>query len=267
MLDFLKKNWFLFVLPILVSIGVVFFPSLRIYLIIGLIGVSVIYLLVKVIAIRTYLLKNFYIVFFIFGGLAWGMVKGDQHFWKDYEEASIVITIAYTIFLYVQMWRLNKVEKKALLLATPALFFGMFFIGISGLTSVLGELQLGTKSASILSIDGNRQITLGLLCLGTLFYCIVNYSLSKGQGNDVKQSFIKSLQYSDFPVFITFLLLWITTFALKEKLDEDYVESFYGGAIAFQMIYSNIVWSFIDDPIIENHFSTVQPNNSQQTTK
>lgn len=147
----------------------------------------------------------------------------------------------------------SDIDKKPLIAGVPALGLGMIAIFISGFASVEGNFIFGSTT-SYISIPGSRDITLGLLTLGALMYCIVNYNLYKSNTKH-KESFLKSLQYSDFPVFITFLILWSTVIPFYNDLHNPVLESFYGGTIAFQMIYSNIVWSFIDDPIIESHLN------------
>ncbi len=253
--EFIKKIWWL-VFPITL-IPLVFFSviELRYALLASVVIYIAIFLIRNITIIKKYCKKNWYIVLFLPAAIIFGMLDYFGNYWKGFELASVLMTLIYTIILYLRMFYYSDVDKTALRGSIIALIIGIASIVFSVILSVAEKISIKLDTFSIDTIVyGSRDITLGLLCLGTLMFCVVNYKLYKSNTKH-KESFLRSLQYSDLPVFITFLILWSTVVPFSKNLHDPILEGFYGGTIAFQMIYSNIVWSFIDDPILESHLN------------
>jgi hypothetical protein len=60
------------------------------------------------------------------------------------------------------------------------------------------------------------------------------------------------MMFSDIPVSVAFVVLSCYSLILGDiKLSTEHMDSFFAGAVAFQMIISNIIWTVNDDAIIE----------------
>jgi hypothetical protein len=249
-----KKNiiW-LIVFPLISVALLLFIEGYRFYIII----LSIVILVYSITFIsddyKRFLKKTWYIFCLILIAFLWGVFKRDTKFWSNFEESSIILTLLYSIFIYIRLLLDKTVNKQDVLIALPALLGALLLISLSVWAQVGGGLDLKSRNGFGITIESKRNITMGLLTIGTGFYLLVNFILTRNEST-YKEVYIKSIQYSDVPVAITFLLLWASTFALNDISNEIFFDSFYGGVIAFQMIYSNIVWSFIDDPIIEKLF-------------
>lgn len=251
------KKYFPYVLPFLTLGLIIIFTDYSLYFILLSIIAVLIYILKTSPEFIAFFKKNWYVFLMVISAYLFGVFKGDNSFWLDFEGASIAITIVYSIIIYITLYRDSAVQKEAVLKALPFLFVGILLILLSVLAGLGNGLNLVSGNGFGVSLSGERKVTMGLLACGTLFYAMVNYVLMRGESK-FKLTYVKSLQYSDIPVVITFMLLWASTFQLENYLGEGEIEkyeAFYGGAVAFQMLYSNIVWAFIDDPIIESMFT------------
>ena len=95
------------------------------------------------------------------------------------------------------------------------------------------------------------DVKMGFLWLASLLFVIAAGLLSRGGRNDrVAKAFRQSLRYSDGPMCIGFGLLFLYASWLGEaRIQRDGMDSFFAGAIAFQMMLSNIIWMFADNAL------------------
>lgn len=92
-----------------------------------------------------------------------------------------------------------------------------------------------------------------MLLISSILYCIIDILMIKWK-NDVINYHI-NLKYSDAPIAISLLILWLYSIYLGDTvIINDNLESFFSGAIAFQLIVSNIIWSFSDDKFFHKLF-------------
>lgn len=195
--------------------------------------------------VRRYVRRNWWVILFIFiPPVLWGILKGDPSPWQDWEEGSVVMTITYAIIVYVKLFRDDEVDKKSILLVLPALFF----ISLAAVLSIFGNSDITVKGYVFRS---TRTWNMGFLSLGSLLFCVVDIILSRS--GRYKNSYINSLKFSDIPVTIAFLILLIYSWRISQSSPElaTLMEPFFGGAVAFQMMLSNVVWSFTDDAIFD----------------
>lgn len=188
-----------------------------------------------------YLKKNFIIVLFLIFGVLWGVWRGDPTPWNDWEEAAVGVTIGYAIFVYAKLLKENAISGRRALLVVGALVCIILAFSLS----YFGEIAV--KGHVV--VRGTRPNILGWLFFGSLLFCYVDWLLAGGRYRD---SYKKALKYSDVPVTIAFLILWRYSCSIQDNTKlADMLEPFFAGAVAFQMMLSNVVWSFTDDPIFE----------------
>lgn len=100
-----------------------------------------------------------------------------------------------------------------------------------------------------------------LLFVSALFFAIAANALGKG-GEDseknviedeISRSFKTSFAYSEAPMCVGFLLFAVYAAWLGEQyINDNHMEGFFAGAIALQMMVSNIIWVFADNALVEN---------------
>ena|ERR1051326_207988 len=203
--------------------------------------------------VRRYVRRNWWVITFIFiPPVLWGILKGDSSPWQDWEEGSVVMTITYAIIVYVKLFRDDEVDKKSILWVLPALFF----ISLAAVLSIFGDGDISIKGHALRS---TRTWNMGLLFVGSFLFCVVDIILSRS--GCYRNSYINSLKFSDIPVTIAFLILLIYSWRIGRSSPElaTLMEPFFGGAVAFQMMLSNVVWSFTDDAIFD---SAVKPQQA-----
>lgn len=155
--------------------------------------------------------------------------------WKNWENASVISTLIYAAFYYYKLFRNPEYEKvKRAHLGLVGLF--LFIITV---LSVVSTIQM------------NRVIYMAIICAISGIYCYIDYKLKTG---DLELSYTTTLKYSDIPVSIAFLILLIYSAILNftDPMELIKMEPFFGGAVAFQMILSNIIWSFTDDKVMDD---------------
>lgn len=190
-----------------------------------------------------YLQKNWYVVLLIILAIVWSIRRSSSKPWHDWEIASIVTTIIYAAIVYIKLFRDNEIERKKLLLSVPALAV----IGIAALMSGIEKLDVNGMTL----FESSRTKTMGALFIGSCCFCAVDKLLGT-PGSTTEQSFMKALKYSDVPVMLAFLVLWYYSWSIGSNPDVmAQMDPFFAGAIAFQMMLSNVVWSFTDDDIFE----------------
>lgn len=247
---YIFKTIALLIISIIITLAVIFCESVRSYVIIGSIVCVALYSIVRNPSeFKKFFKETWYAFAFLLLAFSYGIFKGSERFWHDFEASSILLMILYSFVIFIKLLADKKVNKNAVLTALPLLSCGIILLLLSVWASIGEGIDIESGNGFKLHISGARGTTMGFLVFGATFYAIVNFFLSRGE-SAYKDVYIKSLQYSDIPVTITFLLLWASTHFI-ECSDSLQYDAFYGGVIAFQMLYSNIIWSFIDHPIFE----------------
>ena len=173
-------------------------------------------------------------------------INSEENFFLKIEKVCATATILFTVVIIVRhirkrIW--NQLSDKYFIwfLIFYALALLIIFIAIP-------EFILAAN------IPDRRIILLAYVII-TLFYIGINYIMTKQKPykNYIKSinSYKNLLKYSDYPILSTFfILLIISTIIYYNQLSDNsfYVyESFFSGAAAFQMFFSNIVWLIIDE--------------------
>lgn len=174
----------------------------------------------------------------------WGMRRER---YKNWETCALLFTFTYTIYLYVK----NRKKFKNVM-GWPAMFLGVAPLALMFTTiiSASGHLEVGGVRVEI-----HRPEIMVALVVTSLLFVVVDLILFrslKAKYPKDSNAFWLSFQYSDFPILVAFILLTIYAFALGEdEIKRDHMDAFFAGAIAFQMILSNIIWTVTDDPLVE----------------
>lgn len=183
--------------------------------------------------------------------------------WFNWEIAGFFSTITYSVYIYLVEGLIRG--KKFLIRST----YRRQKIG----WVVLCNLALGL--ATLLSLNGQTHwinipeyryptaIKMGCLWLSSVLFAVTVKMLGKGANNDkIARSFRQSFRYSDGPICVGFGVLLLYACLLGEyRIRSDGMESFFAGAIAFQMMISNIVWLFTDNALVETNHTALEPTN------
>jgi hypothetical protein len=162
--------------------------------------------------------------------VAFGFKSSDKP-WKNWEFAAVTATIIYAAVIYWKIFFDRDVAPRRAILSIPALMFIMWADWVS-------------------KNSGSTVVVMLLLSIGSSLFCLVDYLLMSGKSK-YAASLKKTFKYSDLPVTLAFLILLAYSYSIKSnpKLTQT-MEPFFGGAVAFQMMLSNFVWAFIDEPIL-----------------
>ena len=154
----------------------------------------------------------------------------------------------YTGYIYY-----NGVKEKFFknLDGLTGIFLGASFFGLIVLT-----LLASNELTHLFTHPFGRIEIMFLLVLTTLLFVIVDFLLFKFLYSSlpkVSKSYLLSLIFSDIPITLAFIILTVYAVLLKKENELRNMDAFFGGTIAFQMILSNIIWTFTDDIFLENH--------------
>lgn len=169
-----------------------------------------------------------------------GIVFGNDEPYKMWEDAAICSTVVYTlVILLTGILEKDKEDKRAK------------FEGVNRNQGIL----LGVLLLLILVFAYINLFNETLQCVGRLqfflyisiCYVIIDCILIKADIPE-KNETINALFYCDGPTFIIFsvLLIYAACISVFQKTSKVN-DSFFSGAIAFQMILASIVWWFIDN--------------------
>ena len=181
--------------------------------------------------------------------------------WKNWEIVAIGYTIVYTIIFYYKMLKKSVFHAlsgyQGFLLAFP--LFGL----------VIYAIIMSNEFVPLLRWSTNRIVGLACITIATGSFLFINFFFyhhfneiaerciekkEKEKFVKMKDLFRNSVFMSDLPLTIAFIILtfycWSLYYYPGEALAE--MQPFFSGAIALQMIYSNAIWIFNDDPILEN---------------
>jgi hypothetical protein len=171
--------------------------------------------------------------------------------WFRWEVAAFISTVLYSFYVYIFKGTLfspqfmlsnNRKHKIGLVVLC------IIILSIAALLSVNGRLHW----VNVPDFDRPIEVKMGCLWISSILFVIAVTLLSKGGRNDrVAKSFRQSLRYSDGPICVSFGLLFFYACWLGEpRIKHEGMESFFAGAIAFQMILSNIMWMFADNALV-----------------
>lgn len=172
--------------------------------------------------------------------------------WFRWEAAAFVSTVLYSLYIYFfkgmifrPQFMLHNNRKRRIGLVVLCICFLL----LAALLAVNGKFQW----LNIRDFGHPTQLKMGCLWFSSILFVITVTLLSKGGRRDrVAISFQKSLKYSDGPICVGFGLLFFYSCWLGEaRIRNASMESFFAGAIAFQMMLSNIMWMFADNALVE----------------
>lgn len=204
--------------------------------------------------------------------------------WKLWESFSVVNTLIYTLYVFYHGFRVgnyDKLEKKVFIPFLLSFVLIAFFLGFSLRTD-------GSRTVSMFVIT---LVSVAFVIMNWLLYKSFQEFVDdeKERKKSYKDSYLhynefllpsdnnikdkeklkkieagierkeklaeiyrNSLHYSDLPIAITFGLLTVYSLLLPSNLEEK-MDPLFSGVITFQMIFSNLVWTFIDDPLVEGN--------------
>lgn len=88
-----------------------------------------------------------------------------------------------------------------------------------------------------------------ILTFTAFVFMMIDVAMKK-KGINAGIKFNVNFLFSEFPIFLSFLILTVYAIILgEENIHKDGHEAFFSGVVAFQMIVSNIIWSINDDDL------------------
>jgi hypothetical protein len=170
--------------------------------------------------------------------------------WKNWEFSALFSTLCYTIYIYYE-----AIFKKKILDNIKGSWG--FLLGFGFVSLLLLTLIEGNEVIHLFNFRMNIAWTLFVLVLITGVFSVIDYIFSKSLKDSMKaisHSYRLSFWFSDLPIFLAFTVLTIYCVILvaSGNLSAD-MDAFFGGAIAFQMITSNVIWTFLDRPFFANN--------------
>lgn len=174
----------------------------------------------------------------------------DANSFKNWENVAVTTTIIYAIILYSvglfgsEFENVKKIPRGIII----TLLLIIILITVPFSFAFIGELFNSvtfTKIANIISWE--RTDKMWLLTITALSFLVIDLFMEKSEG-DKKIKFHINRMYSETPVFISFgILLAYSYYIGNSNIINDGLEPFFAGTVAFQMISSNIIWTFNDD--------------------
>jgi hypothetical protein len=175
----------------------------------------------------------------------------------SWEIAGFFSTIAYSSYLYIVNGMMKG--RKFMFESTyrrdrvALVFICLFALSVATFLSLQAHLHM----VNISWFDGvvSRYPTESkMLCLwiaSMLFAWTVRILGKDPARDDVTSSFDLSFKYSDGPLCVIFFVLMVYAMILGEReIESGKMASFFAGAVAFQMLLSNVIWVFLDDPLL-----------------
>lgn len=178
--------------------------------------------------------------------------------WKTWETCALGFTLVYTGYIYWKGWKkgfFKNIDGGIALL-----------LGIALMALLLVTLASGNELFHLFTFHLNRPLIMVFLVITTALFVTVDFLLFKflySSKPEVSKAYRLSLIFSDIPITLAFIILTIYSVILNYQGKLEGMDAFFGGTIAFQMILSNIVWTFTDDEFLENH-SQFKKNNDKK---
>ena len=179
----------------------------------------------------------------------------DGNYGAIWESASILSTIGYAVIIYTfgffggKFTNLHDRYKGviAIIIAIIIYLSWPFVANIFNLFYEASETGVIYKRTSIM---------FQLVGISFLFLVIDIIMLKKS--NTEKINYTINIRYSDFPVLVGLIVLCGYAYYLGDQtIETNKLNHFFEGAIAFQMIFSNIIWMYNDDEFWKSNTQTI----------
>jgi len=198
---------------------------------------------------------NFITFFVLLLGVLYGFLGPNKGMFcfKNWENASVTTTIIYAVVLYGYGLFGDKFDNLKKLPRGFVITFLViiFFITLPFSLAFVADLFNLDKWALIL--DVGRIAKMWLLTITALLFLFVDALMMKSEKFEEIIKFNINLKYSELPVLGVFIVLLVYSYFLGNiKITEYKLDSFFAGAVAFQMISSNIIWMQTDDKLWES---------------
>lgn len=191
-------------------------------------------------------------LFLLILGVGYGFLGVSEDPWMNWEHSSIGITFILTGIMYVDGFFLKKNFVNLDISKVGLMVLAIIAIVISsGVLVSHAAYEFDPNSKFSMSIA--RSIRMGVLLLSVIALSWIDYSIGKNGNPEYRKLFF----YSDVPVSVTIGILF--AFALVQGVNSG-LEPFYSGAIAFQMMMSILIWTFVSsdeiiEPVPERHLN------------
>jgi hypothetical protein len=168
--------------------------------------------------------------------------------WRNWEISALLFTLIYTVYIY---WE-NRLCFKSV--------FGWWAMALGAAPLLLLVIVVILANNQV-----SRPTLMWLLVTAAAIFVGMDFALYESLQADYPRksnAFRCSMKFSDIPVFVAFVTLAIYAETLGSKqIRDSHLDAFFAGAIAFQMMVSNLIWTFTDDPLLEE-----QSTNKRQRT-
>lgn len=177
--------------------------------------------------------------------------------WFNWEAAGFASTLVYSLYLYVYkgliagklpfMLRSRYSQKRIGLIVVC-----LFVLIAAMLLSVNSHLHWINFPSNWILYKYPTASKMACLWIASLLFAITVKILGAEPRDDkIAEAFRHSFIYSERPISVIFALLFLYAWGLGEqRIKEEAMSSFFAGAIAFQMMLSNVIWMFMDDPLL-----------------
>jgi len=192
------------------------------------------------------------ILYFIFLLLVilWGIFGMSKNKWCNWEDASIILTLILTIIVYAQgFWGKRKFKSVA---DRNFGVIGLFFIALLIVIVMCGILLINSVHQyypDVIKFELPRWAIMLSLFITSIVLSYIDYQIGKNDDT----SMLTLFYFSDFPIIVTFFILFIYSLILS---GDSVMHPFFSGAIAFQMIISILLASLLSNDEIIN-FKTI----------
>lgn len=167
-----------------------------------------------------------------------GIIFRNDKPYKMWEVAAVYSTLVYTLVILITGLLTSKfkgVNYKQGMIITALLALIVYF-ALSNLQEKLGFLDVSLCRAG----------TMLLYLLISMCYVTIDAILITARIPE-KDEIINSVLYCDGPTCIIFSVLLLFAFISGFQKTNELNDTFFSGAIAFQMILASIVWGIIDN--------------------
>lgn len=184
------------------------------------------------------------IIWGMFGSTFLGIFGPSKEPWKNWEDASIFFTMIYTVWLYFDGFFISaKFEgigiKRTGLIVSACI--ALMAVVVLLIIDFIHRLDLTTH------LQFPRYFVMVLLLISAALFSSIDFLLGE-ENKDYSSGYNKIFYYSDLPITFVFAILFLYSLMMNGNAICD---PFFSGAIAFQMMLSNLLWSFMDDKVFE----------------
>ena len=168
-----------------------------------------------------------------------GVTLKANEYCKSWDQACVVATLIYTGLIFgagLAGEKFKGVDNNQVI-GICLLLFAIILCSISTLREKLVFSDITLCRLSIM----------GLYIIISLSYFFINILMIKANVPE-KDELINSVKYCEGPIAFIFVILFLYACSLGlKKIGDLKIDSFFSGAIAFQMILSNIIWGMMDN--------------------